>query len=194
MAGTKNDRIDGKTMVELIPPSLDEAVGAVLTFGAKKYAPRNWEKGIEWSRIYGSLKRHMNAWYAGQDNDPETGMSHLWHAACNITFLIEFLKTHPELDDRPHIQNKKALEAVKPQEPVDAEFVSSVADPLRQARRVRLPFFPFSVTITDTAVRDGFLVQSTRNDGEWPVVQGDGDDGSLALPPARDEATFVPEE
>lgn len=90
-----------KVRMELIPPSLLRAVGRILTFGAKKYADRNWEKGIKWSRCYGALLRHLLAWWGGEDRDAETKESHLWHAACCLAFLIEYEDTHRELDDRP---------------------------------------------------------------------------------------------
>lgn len=96
--GLKND--SEKIRMELIPPSLLKAVGTVLTFGAKKYAPRNWERGIEWGRVYGAAQRHLNSWWSGEQLDPETGYSHLWHAACCLAFLIEYEQTQPELDDR----------------------------------------------------------------------------------------------
>jgi len=97
--GRKDDV--GKIRMELVPPSLITAVGTILTFGAKKYAPRNWEKGIAWGRVFGALMRHLWLWWAGENFDPETHQSHLWHAACCITFLIEYETTHEELDDRP---------------------------------------------------------------------------------------------
>jgi hypothetical protein len=72
----------------------------VLTFGAKKYDAHNWRKGFKWSRVISALFRHIYAWVSGVDKDPETGLSHLAHAACCIMFLVEFEKTHKELDDR----------------------------------------------------------------------------------------------
>ena len=33
--------------------------------------------------------RHFEAYRSGEKNDPESGMPHLWHVACNIMFLIE---------------------------------------------------------------------------------------------------------
>jgi hypothetical protein len=103
--GTKHDA--GKPRLELIAPSIMEALGSVLAFGAKKYADRNWEKGISWGRVFGALMRHMWAWWRGEKADPETGFSHLWHAACCIMFLIEYERRTAEgtlavsLDDRP---------------------------------------------------------------------------------------------
>ena len=73
---------------------------AVLKFGANKYAEHNWRKGFAWSRPLSAAMRHIHAFNAGEDKDPESGLSHLAHAACCIMFLIEFEKTHPELDDR----------------------------------------------------------------------------------------------
>lgn len=96
--GRKDD--SDKIQMELIPPELMEAVGTVLTFGAQKYAPRNWEKGMNWSRVFGALMRHMWAWWKGEKADPETGYSHLWHAGCCITFLIAYEMRKSGTDDR----------------------------------------------------------------------------------------------
>lgn len=79
---------------------------AVLKFGADKYAAHNWRGGFAWSRPLAAAMRHILAYNAGEDKDPESGLSHLAHAACCIMFLLEFEKTHPELDDRykPNVQ------------------------------------------------------------------------------------------
>lgn len=86
--GTKFD--NGKPMLDLVPPSLEEAVGEILTLGALKYDRNNWKKGIEYSRVISALKRHLNEFYKGNLIDNESGKPHLWHAACNLAFLIEF--------------------------------------------------------------------------------------------------------
>lgn len=95
----KNDL--GKLRYDLVPINALEELTKVLTFGAKKYADRNWEKGFKWGVVYAALMRHITAWWRGEDIDPESGLSHLSHAMCNIAFLIEFLNTHPEMDNRP---------------------------------------------------------------------------------------------
>lgn len=97
--GVKFD--SGKVRMELLPPELLVGVADILTFGAKKYADRNWEKGMDWSRVYGALLRHLNAWWGGEDTDPETGKSHLWHAGCCIAFLITYEQRRIGNDDRP---------------------------------------------------------------------------------------------
>ena len=99
-----------KIRLELLPvrPLLD--VGKVLTFGAKKYEARNWEKGFAWSRPYAAALRHLFAWWAGETYDKETGLNHLAHALCEIMFLLEFSYTHVEMDDRPKYPGKGGAE------------------------------------------------------------------------------------
>jgi hypothetical protein len=93
---------DGKAPYHLLAPEMLDAVAHVLDFGAKKYAPRNWELGMSWSRPFSALMRHMWAWWRGETHDPETGMSHLWHAACCIMFLIAYEARKAGTDDRPN--------------------------------------------------------------------------------------------
>ena len=96
--GKKYD--EGKPELGLVPKSLIWAVGIILTFGAKKYGPNNWRNGFIWSRVYNALLRHLTAWWGGEDLDTETGKSHLWHAACELAFLIEFEESRTGQDDR----------------------------------------------------------------------------------------------
>jgi hypothetical protein len=84
---TKYD--NAKLRYELIPPSLNEAVAKVLTYGANKYSANNWQKVDNPDRYVAALYRHLEAWRAGEISDPESRISHLAHAATNIAFLIE---------------------------------------------------------------------------------------------------------
>jgi len=56
-------KYDGdKNRLELIPPEMLTAIGSILTFGAEKYADRNWEKGQPLSRYLDSqLKTAIDA-------------------------------------------------------------------------------------------------------------------------------------
>jgi hypothetical protein len=72
----------------------------VMTYGKKKYTAHNWRGGIATSRLYAALQRHLTAWNGGQSVDPESGLSHLGHAAACLMMLLEFETTRPELDDR----------------------------------------------------------------------------------------------
>lgn len=97
-AGVKFDR--EKIQLELLSPRWLSGVGAVLTFGAYKYAAHNWRKGIELSRLLGAALRHILAFLGGEDCDPETGLCHLYHASCCLMFACELWETRPELDNR----------------------------------------------------------------------------------------------
>lgn len=97
--GVKFD--DGKLRYDLVPPEALEAVTEILTLGAQKYRDRNWETGMRWGRPFAAAMRHLWAWWRGESVDPETGKSHLAHAACNLFFLIAFERRHAGEDDRP---------------------------------------------------------------------------------------------
>lgn len=95
-----------KLPLHLLSTEAMNQTAAVLAFGAQKYAEHNWRNGFAWSRPLSAAMRHITAFNAGEDKDPESGLSHLAHAACCIMFLLEFEKTHPHLDDRykPNVQ------------------------------------------------------------------------------------------
>ena len=97
--GRKDDT--GKDPWDLAPWDAFRAIVGVLALGAKKYAPRNWERGMAWSRLYAATLRHLTAWWAGETSDPETGHSHLAHAACCVCFLIAYERRGAGTDDRP---------------------------------------------------------------------------------------------
>ncbi len=89
-----------KLPLHLLSTEAMNQTAAVLKFGAQKYAEHNWRKGFAWSRPLAAAMRHITAFNNGEDKDPESGLSHLAHAACCIMFLLEFEKTHQHLDDR----------------------------------------------------------------------------------------------
>ena len=91
---------NAKTRYDLLPPEFLEETARVLTFGAQKYSAHNWAQGASWSRYFSAMMRHMWAWWRGEDNDPETGFSHLAHAACCLSFLIAYQRRGLGEDDR----------------------------------------------------------------------------------------------
>ena len=91
----------GKLRYDLIPPFALKELARVFSYGAEKYGGRNWEEGLDWSRLFAAAQRHLWSWWAGEDADEETGISHLAQAAWNCLALLEFARTHPERDDRP---------------------------------------------------------------------------------------------
>lgn len=90
----------GKPRLDLLSTHALNQIALVLNHGAEKYDEHNWRKGIEFHRLIRAALNHVMAFNAGEDNDPESGLSHLAHAGCCVMFLLELLQTHPELDDR----------------------------------------------------------------------------------------------
>lgn len=89
-----------KLRFDLLPASPLMELAKVFTYGATKYDARNWEKGMDWSRLFAATQRHLWAFWGGEDVDQESGISHLAHAGFGVLALLELRKTHPELDDR----------------------------------------------------------------------------------------------
>lgn len=102
--GIKHDQ--EKIRTDLYSTLALEELAKVLTFGAKKYASDNWRLGMSWRRLIGAAIRHLFAFMRGEDNDPETGLSHLAHAMCCIMFLLEYVLTGNGSDDRWDERNR----------------------------------------------------------------------------------------
>lgn len=104
--GIKHD--SDKVRLDLIPVHPLLALGRVYTIGARKYADRDWEAGISYSRIYAAMLRHALAFWSGEDLDREDGQQHLASVAWCAFALMEYQHkfgpaTH--LDDRPRMKN-----------------------------------------------------------------------------------------
>ena len=93
---------EGKPPIHLIPTEGILGLASVYAKGAAKYAPRNWEKGMDWCRCYNSLMRHALAWMSGQDTDPETGLPHMAQVAWNAIAILTYAERKIGKDDRPH--------------------------------------------------------------------------------------------
>ncbi len=91
---------DEKIRYDLIPSDSLHELAKVYTHGSQKYQDNNWRKGIKWSKILGGIERHYNAFKRGQNIDPDSGLLHLAQVAWGAFTLLNYIKTHPELDDR----------------------------------------------------------------------------------------------
>lgn len=96
--GIKHDA--EKPRMDLLSTEALLQIANVMGYGAKKYSAHNWRGGIAWSRVIAAALRHITAFNAGENLDPETGLSHIAHASCCLMFLLDYIKSHPELDDR----------------------------------------------------------------------------------------------
>ena len=88
MADAKAD--EGKPHPSYVPPAIIRSVMRVREYGVQKYHdPDNW-RNVELERYHEALLRHiLAAWEYPYAVDPESGLLHLEHAACNIAFLLQ---------------------------------------------------------------------------------------------------------
>ena len=105
---SQGDRYNnGKPKWSLVPQSSLLPMVRVLEFGATKYEPFNWTKGLSITEICESLKRHLDAFMEGEDNDSDSGLSHIGHIQCNALFLSWMMENRKDLDDRINFKISK---------------------------------------------------------------------------------------
>lgn len=90
----------GKPRPSLVPPALIDGVMRIRDFGTARYGdPNNWRK-VDADRYHDALLRHILAmWEDWGAVDPDSGMPHLWHAACNIAFLMQYMEEENGLSE-----------------------------------------------------------------------------------------------
>lgn len=82
----------GKLDLTLVSPTLIEEVAKVRMYGVAKYRERDNWRLVEPERYEAALYRHWLSYLNGEETDPESGLSHLSHIACNVMFLMEVEK------------------------------------------------------------------------------------------------------
>ena len=81
---------ENKPQYDLMPPRALEGIVDVLTFGANKYAAHEWKTVPNAKTRYMSAAfRHIEAYRQGETTDKESGLHHLYHAMCCLTFISE---------------------------------------------------------------------------------------------------------
>ena len=94
----------GKPDWSLVPFEALEGMVRVLEFGANKYSRNNWMTGggFSYRRVLTACVRHLFSYMGGEDKDPESGLSHIHHAQCNLLFLAMYLTNREKFnkDDR----------------------------------------------------------------------------------------------
>lgn len=81
----------GKLRWSLLPWRELEDVVIVLEYGAKKYSPNGWQK-LDLQTYVEKVGRHSAAIMMGQYVDPESGLSHFAHLACDALFALYHYK------------------------------------------------------------------------------------------------------
>ena len=83
--GVKFDK--DKLRYDLVPFGAVDKIARVFTYGATKYSPWNWLH-LEEVRLLAAAFRHLSKHAQGEELDPESGYSHLSHAATTIIMLM----------------------------------------------------------------------------------------------------------
>lgn len=79
----------GKLPISLVPMFIIKCIAAIRKYGEEKYhAPNNWVL-VDKQRYVDAMWRHLIAYQEGEIYDKESGLPHLWHAACNMAFILE---------------------------------------------------------------------------------------------------------
>jgi hypothetical protein len=96
--------------LSVIPASAILVLGQVMALGAQKYGRFNYrEKNVAASVYVDAALRHLIAWNAGQDTDPESGVSHLGHVLACASILIDAQGLDKLVDDRSKNQAEQDL-------------------------------------------------------------------------------------
>ena len=93
---------NGKGRYDLISPFATRRLAKWYELGASKYAERNWEKGMPFSRYIDSAKRHLDKYIMGMEDE-----DHLAAVAWNVFAIMHHQELgQDELDDMPHYDCK----------------------------------------------------------------------------------------
>jgi len=118
-----------KPQLNLIPPSAQILESVVMALGAEKYGPFNWRESAVRASIYvAAAMRHLLAWADGQNEDKESGVSHLAHVRACMGIVLDAQSIGKLEDDRPKQSGEaaKLIEQHTKQDPKPVE-----ADPPR---------------------------------------------------------------
>lgn len=90
-----------KPAVQYIPMEALFAMGDAFGYGARKYGGYNFQlTGLEVTRCLAAAVRHIFQFLSGEDNDKESGKSHLGHAMAAIGMAVYTLHHFKNKDDR----------------------------------------------------------------------------------------------
>lgn len=105
-----------KLPLHLWPETATAAGCLALLDGALKYGRNNFRVTPIIASIYvDAAKRHINAWFEGEDNDPDSGLSHISHALACMAIIVEGQVKETLIDDRQFPTNyRKFVDELTP--------------------------------------------------------------------------------
>lgn len=92
-----------KLPVELWPATASALGSLGLLVGMLQYGRSNWRaahQGVRASIYVAACKRHLDAWFEGEELDPDSGIPHLGHALACLAILVDAEAAGNLKDDR----------------------------------------------------------------------------------------------
>ncbi len=91
----------GKMPLSLWPETATVLGCLGLLDGALKYGRNNWRHaGVRASVYVDAARRHLGAWFEGEDTDPDSGIDHLGHVLACIAIIADARAAGKLNDDR----------------------------------------------------------------------------------------------
>ena len=105
------DLIGSDKLPLLLWPETATILGSLgLLDGALKYGRSNFRAvGVRSSIYYDATRRHLNAWFEGEELDPDSGLPHLAHALACIAIVVDAQAAGKLNDDRMHKGGYRSL-------------------------------------------------------------------------------------
>jgi hypothetical protein len=127
-----------KVPLHLFPTTARTAGAIAFLNGACKYGRSNFRAvGVRASIYYDAASRHLDAWFEGEEHDPDDGVHHLSAAIACIAILIDARAADKLNDDRM----------------IHGGYRQHMADTLPEVRRLKAlheSYNPKHYTINDT--------------------------------------------
>jgi hypothetical protein len=109
--GAVRESIGTKIDTTLVPYEMIAAAAMAFNYGANKYSSRNYEKGLSYRFLCGSIDRHNKAILDGEYTDADSRLPHYALLVASAAMLCHNILQDVIVDDRP--QAKKGLDVAE---------------------------------------------------------------------------------
>lgn len=98
----KNEFGVSKAALSSIPAPVLFELGLAMQEGAAKYGRHNYRAvPVRGSVYYDAALRHIMSWWEGENEDPDSGLSHITKAIASLAVLRDAMIQNKFEDDRP---------------------------------------------------------------------------------------------
>lgn len=89
------------------PVTAVQELADAMNSGSEKYGAYSWRMtGADAQTYYDAIRRHLDAWFEGEDKDPQSGVNHLAHVMASCAILLDAQKHGILQDNRPKEPDK----------------------------------------------------------------------------------------